>query len=195
MFLAILVLSLLLSWFSLVSGPLTVREPLETDVVRGRYFMIPYVEGAGEDIAVRNIAVVEGTFANSTLLKATLVVVRSGKVERQSGLSAGRSSGQFGGPWKKMKIMLAIGESQTADGRRIYFGSYGASSAAGSTGFPVRENAIVTRRLLSGPLARGRECILYVEGSQDFHVARNMSVEEFAQNNPGEFTVVVARVD
>jgi hypothetical protein len=180
----------------LLSGkPVTIRAADENDKVYERYFGI----WAKDVTVIRNIAVVEGTFTKSTWLSAWLYAVKAGKVEEQNAFTVGRSPNRIGEPiWINMKITLALGESQKPNGRLVRLGSAGETRSGGRGGDdagPVYNFTTRAKKTLPGKLSSGNKYILYVEGDREFEVSREMSLEEFAARNSGNYFVVVGQLE
>jgi len=195
---AVLVVLYLLSEGLLIScNSVTIRATDETDTKyeSQQYFGI----WAKDNTAIRNIAVVEGTFTKSTWLSAWLYVVKAGSVEEENAFTVGRSPNRLGEPiWISMKITLALGEEQKPAGRRVLLGAAGQTRGGGRGGGddgPVYNFNTRTKKTLPGRLRSGEKYILYVEGDRDCEVGREMSVEEFAAKNGGNYFVVVVQLD
>lgn len=177
----------LISW-----QPIMVRAATPDDEIRSRYFGI----SSKGDPQIRNIAVLEGTFTKSTFPVAYLYLVRDGKVDDLAGFDFGRSTNQIGGPiWIHMRITLALGDTKWPNGRVTKLGFVGESRAAGHTNDFVHDIQIVEKKTLPGRLSSGKKYILHVEGDRKFEVSRDMSVEDFAKANAGNFVVVVVQLN
>jgi hypothetical protein len=159
-----------------------------------RYFGISPKDG----VTIRDVAVAEGTFTKDTWLSAWLYAVKAGSVEKQNGFTLGRSPSRIGEAiWINMKITLALGEYHRLGGRRVLLAARGFTRGSGTSGdgdgplydFPTR-----TKKVLPGRLWAGRKYILYVEGDRDCTVTREMSLEEFAAQNNGNYFVIVVEL-
>ncbi len=179
----------------LAGKPVTVRAADENDKVYERYFGITAKDGT----VIRNIAVVEGTFTKSTWLSAWLYAVKAGSKEEINAFTVGRSPNRIGEPiWINMKLTLALGEVQKPNGRLVSLGSAGHTRGGGRGGGddgPLYKFTTVTKRTLPGRLSSGRKCILYIEGDRELEVSREMSLEEFAAKNSGNYFVVVGQLE
>ena len=160
-----------------------------------RYFGI----GPVKDVAIGKIAVADGTFTKGTWLSAWLYVVRSGSTQEMNAFTVGRSPNRIGEPiWLRMRITLCSGESRRPNGRLVLLGSAGQTRGGGRScgeDGPVYSFATVAKRTLPGRLWSGRKYILYVEGDREFEVSREMSLEEFAARNGGNYFVVVVQLE
>jgi hypothetical protein len=168
----------------------TVRPAEPHDHVYPDYFGID--EGAEQ---VRNIAVVEGTFTKSTWLSSSLYSVKAGQIEELNAFTVGRSPNQIGGPiWASMKITLALGELEAVSGRRTQLGSAG-QSRGGGRGGNDRHNV---QQKFSTTFARSvvpsGEYIVYVEGEKEPMMSDAMTVNDFAQQNNGNYLVVTVQL-
>ncbi len=171
---------------------LEVRAPRPEDDRRdARYFGF-----LSSSMRPRNLAVVRGTFTFDTSLHARLYLVRSGVKQEGDGITVGRSRNRFGESSRiTLHIRLALGEEDTPKGRRINLGSYGHTSGTAAPGDMICPLEAKFTRLLEGPLARGAEQIIYVEGDRECSVDRQMSIDEFARTNAGNHLVVMAQMN
>lgn len=177
----------LISW-----RPIVIREATAEDQIRNRYFGFD----AEEVDAVRNFAVAEGTFSKDTWLSAWLYLVQSGKADEVNAFTVGRSPNRIGAArWINMRITLALGETKREGGRMTQLGSAGQSRGEGGMREMVHTIETIEKKTFPGRLSSGRKYILYVEGDRNFEVRRDMSVEEFAKANAGNFLVVVVELD
>ncbi len=195
---AVLVVPYLFSEGLLIScRSVTVRATGEADKKQDsqRYFGI----WAKDNTAIRNIAVVEGTFSKSTWLSAWLYVVKAGAVEEENAFTVGRSPNRIGEPiWISMEITLALGEEQKPTGRRVLLGAAGHTRGGGRGGGddgPVHNFTTLAKRVFPGKLSSGLKYILYVEGDREFNATREMSLEEFAAMNGGNYFVVIGQLE
>jgi hypothetical protein len=173
-----------------------VRAAKENDKVydAGQYFGI----WPKDNMTIRNIVVAEGTFTKDTWLSASLCAVKAGSVEVQNAFTVGRSPNRIGEPiWISMKITLALGEYQKPGGRRVVLGAAGHSRGSGQVGDdngPLYNVMLRTKKTLPGRLRSGKKYILYVEGDRECEVSREMSLEDFAAKNNGNYFVVAAQL-
>lgn len=177
--------------YYLVPWPVTVREARPTDPLAERYFCF-----SDDDMQARNVAVVSGPFSLETGVSACLFLVRSGRVEVVNSFVAGRSRNQFGSPdWKRLTIRLALGEKDTPAGRVTTLGSAGQSWGSGQMGKGTLDFRATVSQVLPGRLPSGREQLVYVEGDSEFVADRDLSIEEFATRNGGNYLVVMVRLN
>ena len=173
-----------------------VRAAKENDKVYDaeRYFGI----WPKDNLTIRNIVGAEGMFTKDTWLSVCLCAVKEGSVEVQNSFTVGRSPNRIGEPtWISMKITLALGEYQKPGGRRVVLGAAGHSRGSGQVGDdngPLYNFMLRTKQTLPGKLRSGKKYILYVEGDRDCEVSREMSLEDFAAKNHGNYFVVVAQL-
>ncbi len=195
-FLAVLVLGYLANQGLLIAWrPIVVRAAIPSDPVRDDYFGIDSWE-KDLNFVVRNIAVIEGTFSRDSWVSACLYDVQSGSVIEANAFTVGRTPNQCPSPiWQSMTITLALGDAGVSDGTMTQLGSAGHSRGGGRGGDVVHQIEGLFSETMPGRLAAGREYILYVEGDREFEVDRLMSVEEFADQNEGDFLVVTIRLD
>ncbi len=178
---------LLIAW-----RPVRIRTATNDDKIATRYF--------GFDVDkvddVRNIAVAEGTFSKNTWLSEWLYLVRSGKIDQVSGFTVGRSPNRLGeAKWIDMRITLALGETKQQGGRITQLGSAGQTRGEGGIGEIIQNISVVEKQTFPGRLWFGRKYILYVEGDRKFEARRDMTVEDFAKANAGDFFVVAVELD
>lgn len=172
--------------------PITFRPATNADRVydRDRYFMID-----SDDAHVRNIVVVEGVFSRNNALSAALFAVEAGKVTELSGLTVGRSPNQIGDFfWRQMRITLAMADRESAQGRITQLGSAGQSSGrgGGGAGLPHHISSLHSTTL-SGSVSHGDGVVIHAEGDQPVALDEDMTIDEFALRNPGNYLVVTAR--
>jgi hypothetical protein len=169
-----------------------VRKATPDDEIARRYFGFE-VEKVDE---VRNIAVAEGTFSKNTWLSAWLYLVRSGNVEQVSGFTVGRSPNRVGeAKWINMRIALALAETKQEGGRITQLGSAGQTRGEGGIGEIVQNISVIEKQTFPGRLWTGRKYLLHVEGDRKFEARRDMTVEDFAKANAGNFFVVAVELD
>ena len=170
----------------LLTSAIEIRAVTDDDQVYDRYFGIQL-----ENCTRRNIAVVTGTFTLGTWVSGALYHIDGGEITELNSITVGRSPRQIGAPhWKRMKITFALGEKDGIDGRMTQLGAEGYSRGGGS-GYELSHNVnAATSKTLTGRLTRGTKYILYVEGDDDIKVFRRMPIEQFAEQNDGNYLVV-----
>jgi hypothetical protein len=142
----------------------------------------PDSEVAEEDYRPRNIAQASGWFfANGSQLAATLYLVENGKVIGEDLLSVGQSPDVAGiGLGGYLKIIFALGDVDTPQGRFTSIGSFGAT-ITGATGRPLPHDVEFSVHILvPGAVGRGEGRVVYAEGEQAPVVTPEMTIEEFA---------------
>lgn len=175
-------------WF--LRSVVDVRAATATERTYERYFGIDSYE---EDVVAtfRNIAVVTGTFTLGTWMSASLYHVNRGDVQEINAFTVGRSPNQIGAPhWVDMKITLALGDRDTSEGRVTQLGSAGHSRGGGRGGEMTHNVVASATTFLPGRFTSGTKRIVYVEGDNGFNVSSDMTVEEFASQNKGNYLVV-----
>jgi hypothetical protein len=185
---AVLVLSVCSAvYFGLSRKVVSIREAGADDPIHKRYFGIDGEAG----FAIRNIAVVEGSFSRSTWLSATLYAVRSGKIDEINSFAVGRSPNRIGEwYWEGMRLTLALGEKKTPIGRLVQLGSHGQTRGGGEG----REISLQTESKFSSvlpcSLGAGGPFVVYAEGDAKPRIEQRMTVDEFVRANSGNFFVV-----
>lgn len=143
--------------------------------------------------SAKPIAVVDGTFSKHMSISATLYIVADGMIRECMSCSGGRSPNKMDGQrWADLCLQFALQSGTLPDGHRFTRIGLRGHEAGGAGGFtPEHDIDAVATQTFSGKLEAGREYLLHVEGDRPFDARREMSVEEFAESNPGNFVVVV----
>ena len=185
--------------------PVVLRAATEDDKLRDEYFcVLPMPE-----MTVRNIVVVEGTFARDTWLTASLYVVRAGSVEELSGFTVGRSPNRIGeAEWMSMRMTMALADAKKPNGRVTQLGVVGPTRGGGNGSgtfvgtlhglrgaYGVHDFPAKPRHVALGRMNRGQMRIFYVEGDSDAKFTPEMSIQEFATVNSGNYVVVIAGLE
>jgi hypothetical protein len=188
---AIAVIALVLTvWVGLIRKDVTIRPARSGDPIRERYFGFDR-----EDIEIRNVAVVNGTFTKSTWLTASLIAVQGGRVEEINGFTVGRSPNQIGSPsWQTVTITLALGSRDTPNGRVVQLGSVGHSRGSGAGGEWLITFPSDFSETFAGSIRPGRDYIIYAEGDTKIDITPQMTITEFVKRNQGNYLVVTAQL-
>jgi hypothetical protein len=196
-----LVLGIWVRWFRKV---VYVREARPDDTIAGKHFGFEiahaYFGINREDLEVRNIAVATGNFRNGRWLTTSLYLVRSGVIDEANSMGLSKSQARLGlGSHllgERYQIRLALGEAETPQGRVTFLGASGQTTGAGTGGGKLTHSIAATHATtLPGQITPGRPYIVYVEGDREPVVNRETSLEEFAEENPGNYLVVVLQLD
>lgn len=171
--------------------PTNVRAAEAGDTISERYFGF-----YSEDFAARNVAIIRGPFSLDTRLTARLFVVESGTLHHGNWFSVGRSRNQIGSPqWGVLNITLALGEQSSPQGREVCLGCSGHIKGSGDASASLLpQGEVVLSTALPGKIVAGKEYIVYVEGDTTFSVDREMTVEEFAKTNKGNYLLVMVHL-
>jgi len=166
----------------------TVSEP--DDRARYHYFGFP-----SDDVQSRNIAKISGTFSKSTWVSGVLYHVQSGASEEVNVFTVGRSPNRIGErTWIHMDLVFALGDYDREGSRVTSLGCSGHTRGGGSgSGFKNDVKNVVSRTF-TGRVFGGGERIIYIEGGRDFEATSEMSIEEFAKRNKGNFLVVTMQL-
>ena len=177
-------------WVLLIEGemhagrPLVVRAPVPTDFA-------PSVNAfEWTDPAARPIAIAEGTVTRTTHIEAALYVVGDGISTKNNRASTFRGTERGSPRWRRKRITFALAETETSEGRFAWIAVRG-MSGGGASGFltPHRFEAKF-QQVFTGDLNVGKPRLLYAEGDRKFVARPDMTVEEFAKTNDGNFLVV-----
>jgi hypothetical protein len=176
-------------WF--LRSTVDIRAATADDRLYDRYFGFEFNEPAARDVKITNFFVATSTFTLDTWVSANLYHVKSGKIEDMNGFVVGRSPNQIGAPhWVDMKITFALSDLKTPQGRETRLGSAG-HSRGGGHGYDAHNDAESREtKVLPGRFTSGARRIVYVEGNSGFRFDDSMTVEQFAQENSGNYLVV-----
>lgn len=167
-----------------------VRAAGSDDPISNRYFGID-TSDKNNDVKIRNIAVVTGTFTLNTWLSASLYHVKSGEIQEINSFTVGRTPNAIGAPhWVDMKITLALGDRIVPEGRITELGSAGQSRGGGSNSEIINNVDPIQAMILPGRITSGTKRILYIEGDPGITVDQTTTVEHFAEENKGDYLVV-----
>ncbi len=93
-----------------------------------------------------------------------------------------------------LNIRLAFGERDSPRGRDTFLGASGQGQFVGNL-MRYNDNInFVAKQTLPGTITPGRPHIVYVEGDRPIVVDGTMTVEDFAEVNPGNYPVVTVEV-
>jgi hypothetical protein len=177
-------------WLVWTRKAVTVRPAEPDNQVYSKYFGIDE-----EAKQLRNIAVVEGTFTKSTWLSSSLYFVKAGQIEELNAFTVGRSPNRIGESiWLPMKITLALGELETASGRRTQLGSAGHTRGGGRAGNDRHRVQQKFSQTFARSVVPGREYIVYAEGEKEPTMSDVVTVNDFAQQNDGNYLVVTVQL-
>jgi hypothetical protein len=173
-----------------VAGVISIRAADSNDKVYKRYFGIDSYEKDVE-VRFRNILVVTGTFSLNTWLSASLYHVKSGDIREINSFTVGRTPNAIGAPhWVDMKFTLALGDRIGPEGRMTQLGSAGQSRGGGSSSDILNDVVPISTITLPGRLSSGKRRIVYLAGDPGFKLDTSMSVQQFADENLGNYLVV-----
>jgi len=147
------------------------------------------------EMQTRNILVASGNFSNNTVLCASVYLIQSRTITEGNTLGAGRSSGQLSVfPVSKLTITLALGEVTGAHGQIVRLGCAGHRAGWCSRGELEHDIEISARKTFLGWVPPGKTRIVYVEGDSAPVVTADMTLDEFAAKNSGNYVVVTVEV-
>lgn len=184
-------------WFVVASGLIVILFKLTVEGFFIAWHPIAIQELAsrgtgGEGWIERNIAVVDGTFKKDTLVSASLFVVRSGKANEFNSFKFGRDPAELGKPiWMNLRTTLSLIEYDDGGVGELRSSAERQDAQSNPLDSKIK---VVAAKTLPGKLARGRDFILHVEGDRPFNVSSDMSVDDFAKTNNGNFLVVVVKL-
>lgn len=147
-------------------------------------------------LLVRHIARIDARLCKGTDLDTSLYLVESGTVTEISRITFGASSAELGfAPLGRFHATLALCDAETPIGRVTLLGCrvYAAGAATISSVKPHRAGNVTTR-LFPGTVISRKGRIIYVEGTDSVDVTGNMSVEDFATRNNGDYLVITLRL-
>lgn len=145
-----------------------------------------------EEMRSRKIAVI----ATNEWLSFSLYVVQGGIVSEISTWRAGRSANAFGTPSREeMQVLLALGENDDPQGILTELVIAGAENVHGKAATVLRTFKTTTKKLQPGKIGPGRPHIIYVEGDRPIVLNADMSIQDFAKKNPGNYLVVVVQLE
>jgi hypothetical protein len=192
---AVTAVALLLGLYYWTTTVVVCAVPVGTAATGGHFtFFLPpsYFPLTENDIRPRSIARLSGmSFASRSDVVASLYVVRNQKATKINTVWVRASS----------RIIFALGDLDTRDGRVTLLGSTGGEMdgweiCGPKSGELYRHKVKSTAHtLLTGRVARGEARVVYVEGALQPSVKSGMSIEDFADRNPGSYLAVTMRLE
>jgi len=125
-------------------------------------------------------------------VSAFFYYVHSGQIDQINSISVCRIPNSI--PYahiKDLKFTFALSAEKTSNGISTSLGCVGHTRGGGGGRDSLIHNHQMTKtQLFDGRLRGGRTYLLYIEGDTSFVATRDMTIDEFAKKNNGNFFVV-----